>query len=497
MNIASTHKTSWFKGGKMLDSPLAYAVMLLVAVGISCLIGYGDYRIGFLIIAGLIGGMITLICLFNTRLGFTITTILAYIMFFPKHIVDDELPTGVAIDVLIAVTFIGAYYKKSIHKQRLWEYFTNPITVVYVIYLGYLLIELFNPSMYSVSGWVFTFRKFINFVMIYFVGLHVFNSVKDVKDFMKLWLYLAIIAGMYGCFQQWFGLPFFDENWVMSDPLRYKLYYQGGEIRKFSFLSDPTAFGILMGISIVYSIALILNEERKKQRWLLIIGVLFMTLGMAYSGTRTAYFIIPAGLAVYALMTINNRKTLLFMVSFILFFMLLIFGPFYSNSTVNRIRTSFQLQDDESLNVRDNNREMIRPYMLSHPIGGGVATSGVLGLQYNPGHPLAGFPPDSGYLRTALETGWIGLGFTLIMFFITLQIAVKNYYRSRSKEIRTIYVATVASMYAFMIAQYAQVAIGQMPGAFFFYGAMAIIVKLKNFETPHNKSLTNIKTTTT
>jgi len=115
-----------------------------------------------------------------------------------------------------------------------------------------------------------------------------------------------------------------------------------------------------------------------------------------------------------------------------------------------------------------------------------------LGLQYNPGHPLAGFPPDSGYLRAALETGWIGLAFTLFMFFVMLQVGVRNYYASRSKEVRTIYVGIVASLYAYMIAQYAQVAIGQMPGAFFFYGSMAIIVKLRNFEQPHK-----IKTTTT
>ncbi|SFE92836.1 O-Antigen ligase [Chitinophaga sp. CF118] len=497
MSIASIQKTRWFKGAKLFDSPWAYTIMLLIAVSISCIIGYGDYRIGFLIIAGLIAGMVALICMFNTRLGFIITTILAFFMFYPKHFIADNLPTGIVIDILIALTFIGAYYKKSIHKQRLWEYMSSPVTVVYIIYMGFLLIELFNPSMDSVSGWIFTVRKFLNFMMIYFIGLHIFNSLNDIKDYLKLWLYLAILAGAYGCFQQWFGLPSFEERWVMDDPIRYKLYFQGGEIRKFSFLSDPTAFGILMGISIVYAIAAAMNEERKKQRWLLIIGILLMVLGMSYSGTRTAYFIIPAGLCVYVLMTINNRKTLLFMVGFLLFFMVLIFGPFYSNSTVNRIRTSFKLSDDESMNVRDKNREMIRPYMLSHPMGGGVATTGVLGQEYNPGHPLAGFPPDSGYLRTALETGWIGLGYTLIMFFITLLVAVKNYYRSRSKEVRTIYVAIVASLYAFIIAQYAQVAIGQMPGSFFFYSAMAIIVKLKNFDTPHNQHPINIKKITT
>jgi putative inorganic carbon (HCO3(-)) transporter len=486
MSITSAYKgTKWFKGAALLDTPLGYVVMLLIAVVISCVIGYIDYRLGFVIIAGLIGITATLVALFNIRLGFIITVVFAFFMFYLKRFTDDAVPAGVAVDVLIAVTFIGAYYKKTIHKQRLWQHFNNPITYVYLIYIGFLLIELFNPSMYSVEGWVFTMRKYFNFVMIYFVGLHVFNDKKDVKDFLNLWLFLSILAGIYGCFQQWFGLLGFENDWVMSDPIRYKLYYQGGDIRKFSFLSDPTAYGILMAASIVYATIAALNETRIKQRWYLIFGILFMTLGMAYSGTRTAYIIIPAGLCIYALMTITNRKTLLFMVGFIIFFVVLIFGPFYSNSTVNRIRTSFQFADDESMNVRDNNRELIRPYMHSHPLGGGVATSGVLGLQYNPGHPLAGFPPDSGYLRTALETGPIGLAYTLFMFFVMLQVGVRNYYASRSKEVRTIYVGIVASLFAYMIAQYAQVAIGQMPGGFFFYGSMAILVKLRTFEQPH------------
>jgi MFS family permease len=237
-----------------------------------------------------------------------------------------------------------------------------------------------------------------------------------------------------------------------------------------------------MAISILYGIIVALNEERPKRRWLLVAGIIFMTLGMTYSGTRTAYIIIPAGLCIYALMTINNRRTLIFMAGFILFFVVLIFGPFYSINAVNRVRTSFKFSDDESMNVRDQNRKMIQPYIYSHPLGGGVATSGVLGLLYNPGHPLAGFPPDSGYLRAAIETGPIGLAYTLFMFFVMLQVGIRNYYASRSKKTRTIYVGLVACMFAYMIAQYAQVAIGQMPGAFFFYGGMAIIVKLRNFE---------------
>jgi hypothetical protein len=490
-------RTAPLRGSSVLDTPLAFAAVLVVALGISVLVGYKDYLIGLIIAAGLIGGTITFICLFNTRLGFVITTIVGFFMFYIKRMSDDAIPMGVAVDVLTAVTFIGAYYRKTIHNQRIWQYMKNPVSYMYIMYLGFLLIELFNPSMYSVSGWIFTVRKFINFVMIYFVGLFTFNSVKDVKDYMKLWLFLSVLAGAYGCFQQWFGLLGFEEHWVVSDPVRYRLYFQGGDIRKFSFLSDPTAYGILMACSIVFAIVLAMNTKKVKQRNWLIAGIIIMALGMAYSGTRTAYFMIPAGLAIYILMTITNRRTLLFMAGFLMFFVVLMFGPFSGNNTVNRIRTSFHLKDDESMNVRDENRHNIQPYIWRHPIGGGVATSGVLGIQYNPGHPLAGFPPDSGYLRTALETGWIGLIITMTLFFVTLLVGVKGYYQAQTKDVRALYVAIVTGLYAYIVAHYAQVAIGQIPGAFFFYSSMAIIVKMKDFETPSHKHSDQVKSITT
>jgi len=65
------------------------------------------------------------------------------------------------------------------------------------------------------------------------------------------------------------------------------------------------------------------------------------------------------------------------------------------------------------MNVRDNTRARVQPYARSHPFGGGLNTSGALGLKYDPGHPLAGnWDTDSGYLKTALERGLGGLAVT-------------------------------------------------------------------------------------
>ncbi|WP_341839529.1 O-antigen ligase family protein [Chitinophaga caseinilytica] len=466
----------------LVDTPYFWVAMALVAGVIGYVVSYIDERLGLVIAAGLIGITVALICLFNTRNGFYIVTVLGFFMFYIKRFADDAIPMGAVCDVLLAVTFLGIYYRKTVLKERLWKYSSNIITLLYGINFGFLMVELFNPSMYSVAGWVFTVRKALNFIMIYFIGLHIFHTRQAIIDYVKLWVILSAIAGLYGCYQQWFGLLGFETNWVMSDPIRYKLYFQGGEIRKFSFLSDPTSFGILMAHGVVFSIILLLNAERKRDRKWLFFSTLCMALGMAYSGTRTAYFMIPAGLSLYVLMTITNRRTMFFAIGFMMLFCVLIFGPFYSNGTINRIRSTFEMSDDESLNVRDENRAKIQPYIFKHPLGGGVATSGVLGLEYNPEHPLAGFPPDSGYLRVAIETGWVGLILTCTIYFTILFTGIRNYYRSRSREFKIIYLGIVASIYAYIIANYAQVAIGQIPGALFFYSAVAMIVNLRGIE---------------
>ncbi|ATL48456.1 hypothetical protein COR50_15510 [Chitinophaga caeni] len=465
-----------------LNSPLGYALLVMVAMVFSVAIAKINFLVGAGIIVGLFGITGVLICLFETKLGFFLTTTLSFFVFYFNRMVDDVLPVGAVIDILIAVNFVGLYFRKTISRRGYWNYSKNPITYIYMLFMAYLLVEAFNPSMYSISGWVFAFRKFLNFLMIYFVALNVFETFDDVKQYMKLWLFLCAFAGVYGIFQQWAGLLPFEEHWVTSDPLKFKLYFQGGTIRKFSFLSDPTSYGILMASGAIMSIVLAIGPVIKRHRNYLIIATVLMLMGMAYSGTRTAYAMLPAGLVLFVMMTITSRKTLFFAIAFVMMFVVVVFGPFHSNGTVNRIRSTFEFSKDESLNVRDENRHYIQPYIWAHPIGGGLTTCGVGGEIYNPGHPLAGFPPDSGFLKLALETGWVGIILACALYFIILQTGIHHYYRSRSPEIRSYYVAIVAGIFSMVVANYAQVAIGQIPGAFMFYGSLAMLVRLRAFD---------------
>jgi cell division protein FtsW (lipid II flippase) len=153
-----------------------------------------------------------------------------------------------------------------------------------------------------------------------------------------------------------------------------------------------------------------------------------MLISSSYSGTRTATAMIGIGLLYYLFFEINNVRVLLSMFVLFAVFMAIIFGPFHG-PTVRRIRSTFQPSEDASYQVREYNRERIRPYILSHPIGGGLFTSGgtIKDLGY---HPLASIPPDGYFMRMAMETGWIGLLIQLVLFGTIIIVGIRIYFQT-------------------------------------------------------------------
>ena len=156
------------------------------------------------------------------------------------------------------------------------------------------------------------------------------------------------------------------------------------------------------------------------------------------------------------------------------------FAPI-DNPSLNRMRSTFNTKE-ESLTVRTYNRKSIQPYVYTHPIGGGVATSGVEGTRFNPNHPLAGFPPDSGLLKIALDMGWIGLGVTMLVFLWVLYQGIYYYFQMRNEEYKKYILAATCALFAVDITLYAQVTIGQMPTVFFIFGMMSIFKRLKEWD---------------
>jgi putative inorganic carbon (HCO3(-)) transporter len=398
----------------------------------------------------------------------------------PGRMIGKDLPLSTIVEVLVLFLFIGTYWTGRRDENLKGNLLKSGVTIILIINILYYIIEVFNPNQGTTAGWFFTSKRYFIYILSFVISFRLINTPQRFRNFLKFWIVMSAITAAYGCYQEWFGFLPMELNYLQNDPHEYGLLLQGGVVRKFSFLDGVVTFGSLCGSMAVMTTILAINEKIKKRRYWFILISIILFLGMSYSGTRTFTIMMPAGLALYVMMTFRNKATLSIIFFTILAVVFIMFAP-VDNATINRMRSTFD-SEDESLNVRNMNRQSIQPYIYTHPLGGGVATSGVEGMRFNPKHRLAGFPPDSGLLKLALDMGWIGLALNMLLNLILLIQGINYYFKLKNEEYKKYIVAITCALFSTMVTLYAQVSIGQMPNVFFYFAMMGLFTRLREFD---------------
>ncbi len=456
-----------------------FTILLCVALFVTYLAASGGLNLSIITLLAILAIPLAAICIYSVKLGFYALLILTSFMPLVERFFVLQINAGTYIDIFIYFLMVIVLVRKF-NITNDWRFLREPITILLLIGFGFDLLQVLNPNG-NFTAWFFGARLSLRFVCIYFIVETVFQKRKDVFLFLKVWLVIALLASLYAFYQEWFGLPSFDLDWATKNPQRRAQLFIAGRFRKWSFLSDVANFGLFMSFAGMMAILLSLNKFLWYKRIVLIIlGVTFW-VAMMYSGTRTAYAIIPIGVAMYFLMNINKVKTLIFAVVTGMIFIFIYFAPIY-NPTLTRLRSAFNPEEDASMNVRDVNRARIQPYIWSHPFGGGLMTTGTPGEEHIPYHPLAGFPPDSGYLETLLEAGWFGLLLEMAIFVAVLGTGLKNYYDIRDPILKGYYLAFIASFFALTIALYAKLGIDGFPMVLVTMTNYVLMFRLKKFD---------------
>ena len=465
-----------------LYNPFGFTILGLLSVLVSWIVLSGGLEAGVAILVCALGIPVGLICLFNTKLGFIITLVASsFIFILPRITGLYDLPVGSLPDILLLLTFCGLFINRENRFTEVTAY-RSPIFYIIIIWICYLFSQGINPNSISVSAWLLSVRGIISYTLTYFVLIRLFDCFRDVKLFTICWLFIALLAAAYAGYQEFVGLPGYDLAWVQRSPKSIGLNFIRGRWRKWSFLSDPATFGMFMSFAGVFSTVMAVETEKAKHKVIFIgLSLVFITV-MTYSGTRTAVAMTVAGIALYGVLTIHRKNTLVLGAFTAAVILVILYVPYYGSATINSVRSTFSPSDDASFNVRVANKERIQPYLRSHPIGGGINTTGALGESLAPGHPLAGFPPDSYYMNIALETGWIGLVICTLLFFVVLAVGIINYARCNDPKIKAMYAAYIASFFALTVAGYAQESINQLPMRFVFYGCFALMDRLQYFD---------------
>ncbi|MBX2963571.1 MAG: O-antigen ligase family protein [Cyclobacteriaceae bacterium] len=450
--------------------------MSIVLSAISLLLISGTHgALGPVIPMLVIGLFIVGYILYDFGAGVYFLFLLGTFMFFIDRIIEVPIPLGIVYDALVGLTFIAIFLNPK--KVKDWKGFNNAITITFLIITTYQLMQFFNPNAVSKTGWLVSMRNNTSFLL-YIIFLQLFITVDALRRFTFFWLSLAALVALYGIYQEIFGLTDFEWRWIYKVPDRIKLYFIWGSMRKFSFLSDPSAYGLFTAFGGLASLCLLFGQYRLPTKILFFGLAVIMFVAMSFSGTRTAYAMVAVGLLFLMLLNMNNAKVVMFSLVLVFCGAVVFFGPFYG-STINRIRSTFNPSEDASMSVRDVKRIGLQSYILSHPIGGGLNTTGGNGLRYSPGHPLAeGWDPDSGYLLTALETGWIGLIIFIISFFVVLLKGINSYFFVTDPIKKNYILVYIVPFLALSVAHFTQDAMYQKPVTLIVMATYAIVIRL-------------------
>lgn len=473
------------------SAPFVIAIVVVACLAVTYLIAREGYVLGIIVIAGLIGVPVLVAVTVSGEFGIITLIVVSFFINFVSRFLPEDTPIGTLMDALTWLLILGFFIRKK--NEPGWDRFKDPITYWTIAWIGYNIFEVVNPASPSILEWVFTVRTVGIIMLMYFVFLYHIRTIEFVRILLKLVLVLELIAAIQGFQQENIGLLPTEYAWVHRIPERWKLLFIGGHLRKWGPFSDPVVYAYNMVAAALICIALILGKIKMSKKIILGIMVAFFFMVMLYSGTRASYVIIPAALVMLAILNFNKKIFAFLIVSgFILAF--LVFVP-TSNPTLARFQSAFKPSKDRSFEERAKNQEMIKPYILSHPIGGGLGSVGVWGQRFAPGSYLAKFPPDSGYVRVAVEMGWIGLLLYCTFTFVIMYMGIRYFYLIKDPELKTYCLAMILFIFAFDVGNYPQQAIVQYPSNILYYLAMALLNvlmrldKQKREETLPSKTL--------
>ncbi|MCE7066074.1 O-antigen ligase [Dyadobacter sp. CY326] len=463
-------------------------ILLLLSAGIGALIAYYGILAGAMILVLMFGPAVVYCIVVFPHFGITVLLMLAYLLFFVGRLGID-FPLGTVMDGIQGLLILGFFIRQK--RDPNWTMFKGPIGTMILIWIAYNFMEVANPAAESRLAWVYTIRAVATVMLTYFVFMYQIRTIEQIRFFIKMWIGLATFAALYAFKQEFIGFSAAEEAWLYSDPNIKELLFISGHWRKFSIFSDPVAFSYNMVVSSILCIAMLTYVKKMWKKVALIAITIMLFTAMLFSGTRGAYVLLPAAMVLFVILRLSRSVVIGTAIAGVGILFLILVPT--SNSNIVRFQTAFQPNEDISFQARKNNQKRIQPYILTHPMGGGLGATGAWGQRFAPQSYLASFPPDSGYVRIAVELGWIGLGlFCFLMFFI-LREGINNYYTIRNHELKTYCMAMLLIVFAYNIGNYPQEALVQFPSNIYFYLVVAILNITKIIDDKEQKRLAKLE----
>lgn len=471
----------WLRQRVLLDklqSPFGYLLMCVLSLGFAFWIGTSTLTEGWTILLNVILIPCLLGAMLNQRFGLMMMLLVSFSSeLFHRYVPD--VPITIYLDAFVWIMLFGILVRQT--RERNWSFLWNPISAVLLCWLGYVLLQIWNPISPSLSGWAEAARYAGTMLLVFYVGLYAWKDRKHLSQYFYLWMGLVGLAAVYALFQAWGGLPEAERDWLMETRERFQAFYTLDSLRVFSIFRDPSSLGITLSVSAVLGLFWVgLHPLKRPAQIVLGLAVVLMLIAMVYTRTRTAYVILLAGISFFALLR-PERKILIGVGSTLLLAAVLAFIP-TENNTLKSYQSAFSARSSFSYQTQMENLQYVQPYIRQHTMGAGMGITGDIGLRHTPYTLFSEFPAASGFVRVALEMGWLGLGLFLALLASVLWVGVRRYFRSTSAENRLLYQLFLTAIVMMVLANYLEPVLLQVPTNLLFLFSMAGMMKLAAFE---------------
>ncbi|MDA3906854.1 MAG: O-antigen ligase family protein [Bacteroidales bacterium] len=386
-----------------------------------------------------------------------------------------HIPLGLTADFLFILAFVALVFK-NFYSGVNWKPMLKDISLLAAIWMGWLIFEIINPEAVSFQAWLTGMRS----VGLYFIlgiplVLLLMRNPKDIEIYFYIWGVMTILTTLKGAMQLIIGLDSFEQKWLNEGA--YLTHVLFGKLRVFSFLSDAGQFGASQAHAFVIGSIIAYETKIFKKRLFFGIVAIAGLYGMLISGTRGAIAVPALGFFTYLILAKNIR---IFSLGMIAAAALYVFFAYtfilQSNYQVRRMRTAVNFEEDASFLVRLENQRILKSYLSTRPIGGGIGHAGINAQQYDPDGFLASIATDSWYVKIWAENGAIGLTLHFfILFYIVLKGGYLIMFRIKDKELKIRMMAILSGIMGILLANYGNAVMGQFPTSIIVYYGMGFL----------------------
>ncbi|WP_111669000.1 O-antigen ligase family protein [Algoriphagus litoralis] len=416
--------------------------------------------LGALVLLGLPFGVALLMSLWSfPKAGIWLSLIMGFLLSGISRYVNA--PWGLSIDIFLTLSLLIVLINKSI--QVKWKNANTDVVIFSLVWMGYLVLEIFNPAGNGFEAWFYAMRG-IGFYQALAVPLVylLFPEEKDFHTFLNLLIFLSLLGTAWGFRQQIFGVDAAEYRWLWDEE-HHEEHVLHGVLRVFSFYSDAGQFGASQAMMALLTGILALGPFSWARRlYYLILAVVFF-LGFAISGTRGALAVPLFGGLAYLVTTRNFKVLFAGLSAMILVFVILKYTFLFQGvEQVRRMRTALD-PNNRSLEVRLENQVTFGRYLADKPFGGGIGTAGFWGARFNPNSLMARTATDSWYVKIWAETGIVGLAIHLSFLGFVLGKGGAVCMGLKDPRRKTFAMAIYASIVGVIFSSYGNQVFGQMP----------------------------------